>query len=445
MIYYSQSIGQVTEETKETIGKIIDLDPSPSDLWTILERLLWATSQPRDAKFSTQDKTSFPGCKLQTFNKMNSYLPYSRGGVGGDTELRDEERLVEKEDQAQLMLSTSISIASTLGINLKPGVSTQGRGDCIIEACVDQFLQSDFEELTEKEKEPQYWRLKVADMVENNITAYSMYRMVKGKTKGSKQQQWTCDWAQLRKCGQFQCQAGDLMAPGLATVLHKNILVFNTHPDTTSPITIHLAATLGGSVTTETPIILCYNGYHYEGLLPVSSVDKKRTTELVRENSPRKPIRPLTVNCPIPGSDYMDSNIRTYFPGTNTSSIKCSIPVKKSPKVDANTSVLGYMPQIISNSKTYPYPSQLHLVNSRGRNLCFSNSVVQLLHHTRLKAFLLSELPIQPKPEISVAQELARLYRMEQNVDSTENLCRYIFKIYSLNYIYIIKILDGAP
>ena len=161
--------------------------------------------EDRKFKNSTQEQAhfSFVGYMPQTINNSSSYLPYSRGGMGGDIELKDEERLVQKEDQAQLMLSTAISISGALGITLRPGVSTQGRGDCLIEACIDQFLQSDFEDLSEKEKEPQYWRFKVADMVENNVTAYNMYRMVRGKGrgKGGKQQQWTCDWAQLRNCG----------------------------------------------------------------------------------------------------------------------------------------------------------------------------------------------------------------------------------------------------
>ena len=143
----------------------------------------------------------------------------------------------------------------------------------------------------------------MADLVEDNLAAYQLYRMVKSKGGGSKKQQWEKDWIKLRQPGQFQCQVGDLLILGLATILHKNILVFNTHSDAPKPITVHLASTLGGSVTTDIPILLCYDKEHYEGLLAVATEDQISTIKLLQQYSPKCKKITLSVICPIPGKE----------------------------------------------------------------------------------------------------------------------------------------------
>ena len=133
------------------------------------------------------------------------------------------------------MYGTAISFAATIHCHLKPGISTRGLGNCFIEACIDQFLWNDFEDLTDSEKEPTYWTHKLADILEGNIPAYNMYNTVKGA--GNKNQQWKHDWETFRNSGEFHSQAGDLILPRLAMILHKNILVFNTFSDANNPIT----------------------------------------------------------------------------------------------------------------------------------------------------------------------------------------------------------------
>ena len=315
-------------------------------------------------------------------------LVYSRGGTGSNQEMGDEDMLVCLEEKAQLIQTTAISYASSQGIHLRPGVSTYGRGDCIFEACIDQFLRPEFENLNEKELEPLYWRNKVADLVENNLTAYHLYRMVKSKGGGSKKQQWANDWVKLRQPGQFQCQAGDLLILGLATILHKNILVFNTHSDVPNPITVHLASTLGGSITIDIPILLCYNKEHYEGLLPVAIEDQNKTIQLLKQYSPKSKRSTLSVVCPIPGKTLLSS---------------------------------GFMPK--TTKTTSNFPARLHLQNY-GENLCFSNAVIQLLAQTEIKTFLLTDLPDQTDAAYTTAQELARIYSSQKEEETTSNLRR---------------------
>ena len=43
----------------------------------------------------------------------------------------------------------------------------------------------------EEEREPQHWRSKVAELVENNSKAYNMFKMIKSKSGITKKQQWS--------------------------------------------------------------------------------------------------------------------------------------------------------------------------------------------------------------------------------------------------------------
>ena len=329
----------------------------------------------KSATIAPKPGTDCEGCReekvhfCQDEEDKSVKLPYSRGGAGGDMDLGEEERLAQQQELSDLMLATAVSMAASLGVGLKPGVSTRGRGDCLIEACLDQFIRPQFENLTEEEKEPQFWRSKVTELVENNNKAYNMFKMIQTKSGITKKQQWTQDWAKLRQPGQFQCQAGDLMPPGLALALHKNILVFHTHPDAAAPITVHLASQLGGSTTTDIPILLCYSDHHYEGVLPTSQQSQQMTVELVQQLFPQQREAPDVI-CPVPGKRQ-----RLEEPPASSSS---------------------HLPLQLTNM---------------GENLCFTNSVVRLLQQTELKDFLLSELSDQANPNVNTAQELARIYR----------------------------------
>ena len=78
-----------------------------------------------------------------------------------------------------------------------------------------------------------------------------------------------------------------------------------------------------------------------------------------------------------------------------------------------------------SPSPTTSSLPQFQLTNE-GENLCFTNSVVRLLGNTEVKEFLVTDLPIQPDPALSTAQELARIYRA-QGRHSAAQLRRYIY------------------
>ena len=194
----------------------------------------------------------------------------------------EEERLTQQAEEVELMLLTAISSAQSLGFSVRRGVATWGKGDCIFEAVIDQFRRSCFKDLMAEQREAQHWRDRVALMVEESTIAYSRYYRKASGRLGTKKEQWTEDWAYLRQRGNFDCPAGDLLLPGLAACLGKNILVFNTDHRAKDPFTLHLASTLGGGATTEIPLVLCYSGTHYEGLQPNSEDDDKKIVEFIK-------------------------------------------------------------------------------------------------------------------------------------------------------------------
>ena len=139
------------------------------------------------------------------------------------------------------------------------------------------------------------------------------------------------------------------------------------------------------------------------------------------------------MNCPIPGKK-LEVNIpseRATFSGSMPPNIirdqvtdSSEVPegemlqgYNDSTAVVQETFSHGYMPHLSTS------PRKLFLTNY-GENLCFSNSVVQLLTQTELRTFLLTKLPTQPNPTLTVAHELARIYNVEGE-DTTAKLRRY--------------------
>ena len=145
---------------------------------------------------------------------MTKKLLYTRGGTG------------RTNQEITLMKKRAINISASMKLKVKSDVSVKYDGECLIEACLSQLKRSDldFREILGS----QYWREKVVDRLQNNHMAYNLFTPRNVNKTQTKMKQWRNDWKILRENGQFNCEAGDLMAPGLALVLSKNILVINT-------------------------------------------------------------------------------------------------------------------------------------------------------------------------------------------------------------------------
>ena len=263
------------------------------------------------------------------------------------------------------MLALAISASESLGISLIPCPPTQGGGNSMFEACVLQLGS----ELRAEERDQNYWRDRVANFVQSSCEAYSRYYRKKMGRAGTKQEQWKNDWDYLRKSGNYNCWAGDLLLPGLAACMKRNVLVFNTYSEATEIYTVHLAETLGGKAARAylCPLILCYDGSQYEGLEPSSEEDIIKCDGLTRGFCPE-----------ILSYTGIDSTVSS---GHN----------------------LG-QPKLVRDETRHPGTL----------NICFVNAAVQLLSVSGIAKFLITELPdflSNAGPgDYSVSRALASLY-----------------------------------
>mgnify|MGYP002629293857 CR=1 FL=1 len=391
------------------------------------------------------------------------HIPYSRGGAVPQSKHRVGTR---PEESAQLMLARAMSIASGQGAQLMPTIATQGRGDCLIEACINQFHdRPQFGELCDQE--PQFWRALAVNYIEDSERAFMMYSH-NAAGRGSKLDQWRHDCKLLRVSGEFQCRAGDLMPLGLAANLCRNILVINVQDDVeANPFTVHLANTLGGRADATSPIVLCYDGNHYEGLRPVAAEDELQVAWLTLQTAISQLVGELksgavTTLLPDIGSltlllgenhTRMDGTLPELHAGFRLRLFKNLMNVFTVPaEVKEETRKFGRLhqeqqeerisrlqgrfieqelrrqdggPEVELQSrkrhKTCNYRA-LGLINQG--NMCFVNATLKFLGAVpELREFLADTVPSEPVHHaIATAQELARIYRSTKPQESALRL-----------------------
>ena len=179
-------------------------------------------------------------------------------------------------EETSRMLARAISSARQHGINLEPGSSNPGNGDCAFEA----IIQNNNDRACFKEKFNMsidyYRRLWVTDMA--NRTLYSDYNIYTPK-------QWIEGWQEMLIPGTYERGIyGDLMIPGIACGVRKIILIFNTNENSPhDPIFIVDPTRFNVEPDSSVPIVLAYNMVHYESLHPCTESDIQATIKLVRD------------------------------------------------------------------------------------------------------------------------------------------------------------------
>jgi hypothetical protein len=180
------------------------------------------------------------------------------------------------------IISTSIQVAAHPAhrMIIKHGMQNKADGNCAPEAANDNHNQRD--ELAAFRNvifaTPQELREAVVKNMTKNERAFQFagYR---------DRERWHKDMQKLKQSGEWTSDISDLMIPGISYTLSKNILIINTKPQELSkePITLICPETFGGNSNTEIPLLLAYNGVHFEGMIPESTEDIKRAAELVQE------------------------------------------------------------------------------------------------------------------------------------------------------------------
>ena len=96
---------------------------------------------------------------------------------------------------------------------------------------------------------------------------------------------WYAAWDRQLDPGQFnvdEYSVSDLVPAGLGHCVSKDILVFNVGQNSSiSPVNVYPANIFNSVPTSQIPILIVYDGNHYESLLPVSQTDIDRSIQLV--------------------------------------------------------------------------------------------------------------------------------------------------------------------
>ena len=168
-----------------------------------------------------------------------------------------------------------IANAKSHGINMQGGVMNNGDGNCAFEAVIDSIsMRSCFNQTLDGD--PDFWRKTWLREVEN--VAYDRWN------DGLSIDQWKAEWKVLQETRTYECKLGDLIVPGIAHCVKKDILIFNTSPKAHDPIYVVEASTIGGqAASTEIPICLAYNQSHYEIMVPTSHEDIVKTVNLKKD------------------------------------------------------------------------------------------------------------------------------------------------------------------
>ncbi|MCS5580938.1 MAG: hypothetical protein NZ837_10460, partial [Gammaproteobacteria bacterium] len=210
-----------------------------------------------------------------TVSESTNKLPRMRGGA-----LEDDMEAREETDRH--LASIAILSAKYAGykINLSHMVPNNASGDCAFESCLDQVnatRKEDFKDFgAGRFEDPSSLRRVVVDDLKENSKAMEWCAF-----NGS-QDEYKKELDTLYKDGTWTRAVADLVIPGIAFTLKKNILIYKTKPMLDrAPIMVVRASDLGGEADTDVPIVLCYSGNHYEGLVPFDEDNTMLTVALV--------------------------------------------------------------------------------------------------------------------------------------------------------------------
>ena len=185
--------------------------------------------------------------------------------------------VINVTEKTSPMVKIAIQNAKFHGINLYPGTMNKGLGDCVFESVLDNINKRDcFDEILTEDS--MFWRH--CWMTEIESIAFDNWN------QGRTEDEWRSEFSLLKQPGVYEVSLGDLVPPGIAHCIKKNLLIFNTSSQAHCPIYVVPASMFGGSANTEVPICLAYNQVHYESLIPCSDKDIEKTVFLMKQVIP---------------------------------------------------------------------------------------------------------------------------------------------------------------
>ena len=177
------------------------------------------------------------------------------------------------------IFTKAIENAKKHNIKMKAGRQDRGYGNCAFEAVINNINDRDCfsDKLLQS---PNWYRRSWMDQM--------MMRIIMGIclwNPGYTENQIREGFAKLQETGIYEIDFfGDMMIAGIACGTRKRILIFNTSENLVhDPISVvdptHYDERI--NIDNETPVVVAYNNYHYENLLPVDEQDRQQTIKLV--------------------------------------------------------------------------------------------------------------------------------------------------------------------
>ena len=117
------------------------------------------------------------------------------------------------------MIQRAIANAEAHDINVKAGNETLGDGNCIITSVLDNLnIRDSFQDSYEgtSDKWRNIW------MTEVESKGYEEWNC------GLSEIEWLEEWHVLKNSRVYECRLGDLILPGVAHCVKKDVLIFNT-------------------------------------------------------------------------------------------------------------------------------------------------------------------------------------------------------------------------
>ena len=183
---------------------------------------------------------------------------------------------LSERDLAQSVISTAMKNASWHGINVHLVTPNNADGNCIFESIADNISSRPcFGETINGTGDSlrKLWLNKTEDLV---------WAFTGGL--GNSEETFRKEWGLLQTTKSYECIFGDFVLPAVAHYVQKDILVFNTievEHFKQQPIYVVEASKLANrQPTSNIPLVVAYNGYHYESLIPVTDVDVRKTIVL---------------------------------------------------------------------------------------------------------------------------------------------------------------------
>ena len=201
-------------------------------------------------------------CKLK--RDRNTQKSTQRRLIGGATRVSGRKMIIK-----------AIAEAEKHGIKVHNTTPNSADGNCIFESVIDSInrrscFQQSLPEL------PDHYRKRWLEEVES--IGYDKWNC--GKTIA----EWKEEWSILKSSKTYEYDLGDLILPGVAHCIQKDILVFNISSMAGNSVFVIESSSFADRASdTEVPICLAYDLYHYEALFPNTEEDVIKTIKLKQD------------------------------------------------------------------------------------------------------------------------------------------------------------------